>query len=85
LLFVPFFFFKSTNCNGRCAHSGGLNLEKVQFIVQSISRVIMSPKELKIHLQGKYPGLPCKCIVGCIFNSVGLITTSENTLYNIFF
>jgi hypothetical protein len=24
-----------------------------------------------------YPGLLCKCIVGCIFNSVGLITTRE--------
>jgi hypothetical protein len=49
----------------------------------------MSPKELKMqpttHLQGKYLGLPCKCIVGCIFNSVGLITTRENALYNIFF
>jgi hypothetical protein len=22
--------------------------------------------------RGKYPGLLCKCIVGCIFNSVGL-------------
>jgi hypothetical protein len=35
-----------------------------------------------IHLQSTpgyrprpYPGLPWKCIVGCIFNSVGLIIT----------
>jgi hypothetical protein len=52
--------------------------------IQSISRVIMSPTELKmqptIHLQskpgygrGEFPGLLCKCIMGCIFNSVGLI------------
>jgi hypothetical protein len=27
--------------------------------------------------RGKYPGLLCKCIVGCIFNSVGFIITRE--------
>jgi hypothetical protein len=48
-------------------------------------RYLMSPTELKmqstIHLQSKAgygrrqdPGLLCKCIVGCIFNSFGLIT-----------
>jgi hypothetical protein len=43
----------------------------------------MSQTELKmqptIHLQSKaeYTGLQCKCIVGCIFNSVGLITTRK--------
>jgi hypothetical protein len=48
----------------------------------------MSPTELKlqprIHLQskavygrGQYPGLQWKCIVGCIFKSVGLIITRE--------
>jgi hypothetical protein len=48
----------------------------------------MSPTELKmqptIHLQSKlghgrekFPGLLRKCIVGCIFNSVGLIITRE--------
>jgi hypothetical protein len=48
----------------------------------------MSPMELKmqptIHWQskagyerGQYTGLLCKCIVGCIFNFVGLITTCE--------
>jgi hypothetical protein len=56
--------------------------------IQGDSRVIMSPTELKvqpaIHLErktrygrGKYPALPSKCIVGCIFNSVGLIITRE--------
>jgi hypothetical protein len=54
--------------------------------IQGISRVIMSPTELKmqptIHLEGKagylprpYPALPSKCIVGCIFNSLGFIIT----------
>jgi hypothetical protein len=48
----------------------------------------MSTTELKmqptIHLQSKpgygreeFPGLLCKCIVGCIFNSVGLIITRK--------
>jgi hypothetical protein len=48
----------------------------------------MSPTELKmqptIHLErkagygrGKYPVLSYNCIVGCIFNSVGLIITRE--------
>jgi hypothetical protein len=48
----------------------------------------MSQTELKmqptIHLvrkggygRGKYPPLPSKCIVGCIFNSVGQILTRE--------
>jgi hypothetical protein len=50
--------------------------------------MIMTPTELKmqptIHLQsksgpgrGQNPGLQCQCIVGCIFNSVGLIITRE--------
>jgi hypothetical protein len=37
-----------------------------------------------IHLQGKsgygrgqYPGLLCKCIVGCVFNSIGLVITRK--------
>jgi hypothetical protein len=45
----------------------------------------MSPTELKMqpimHLERKagygrckYPALPSKCMVGCIFNSVGVIT-----------
>jgi hypothetical protein len=49
----------------------------------------MSPMELKmqptIHLKrkagyghGKYLALPSKCIVRCIFNSVGLIITRES-------
>jgi hypothetical protein len=49
----------------------------------------MIPTELKmqptIHLErksgygrGKYPALPSKCIVGCIFNSVGFIITCES-------
>jgi hypothetical protein len=57
-------------------------------LIQGISRVIMTPTELKmqptIHLEGKaaylsrrYPALRSKCIVGCIFNSVGLIITRE--------
>jgi hypothetical protein len=29
--------------------------------------------------RGKYPALPAKCIVGCIFNSVGLLITGEIT------
>jgi hypothetical protein len=48
----------------------------------------MGPTELKmqptIHLQsksgcgrGQYPVLLCKCIVGCIFHSAGLIITRE--------
>jgi hypothetical protein len=48
----------------------------------------MKPTELKmqptIHLEpkaelgrGKYPALSSQCIVGCIFNSVGLIITRE--------
>jgi hypothetical protein len=52
----------------------------------------MNPTELKmqptIHMQSKpgygrrqNPGLLCKCIVCCIFNSVGLIIT-RNTLYS---
>jgi hypothetical protein len=50
----------------------------------------MSPTELKmqptIYLErkagnghGKYPALRSKCIVGCIFNSVGLIITRESS------
>jgi hypothetical protein len=53
------------------------------------SRVILNPMELKmqptIHLErkagyrcGKYPALPSKCIVGCIFNFVGVIITRES-------
>jgi hypothetical protein len=49
----------------------------------------MSPTELKmqptIYLErragygrDKYPALPSRCIVGCIFNSVGLIITGES-------
>jgi hypothetical protein len=52
----------------------------------------MNPTELKmqptIHLQKKpeysprpYPGVVYKCIVGCIFDSVGLIITREIPLY----
>jgi hypothetical protein len=48
----------------------------------------MSPTELKMYPtiqlegkigygHGKYPALASKCIVGCIFNSVGLIITRE--------
>jgi hypothetical protein len=53
------------------------------------SPVIMSPTELKmqptIHLERKAGYLPrqntdlrFKCIVGCIFNSVGLVITRES-------
>jgi hypothetical protein len=28
---------------------------------------------------GKDPALPSKCIVGCIFNSIGLIIACEST------
>jgi hypothetical protein len=53
------------------------------------SRVIMYQTELKIqpkiHLErkagyrrGKYRALHSKCIVGCIFNSIGLITNRES-------
>jgi hypothetical protein len=31
--------------------------------------------------RGKYPALRSKCIVGCIFNSVGLIITCESLVY----
>jgi hypothetical protein len=30
------------------------------------------------HGRGKYPALPSKCIVGCIFNSVGFIISDES-------
>jgi hypothetical protein len=57
-------------------------------VIQAIPRVIMSPTEFKmqptIHLQsnagyerGQYPDSLCKCIVGCIFNFMGLIITRE--------
>jgi hypothetical protein len=57
-------------------------------VIQAVPRVIMSPTEFKmqptIHLQsnagyerGQYPGSLCKCIVGCIFNFMGLIITRE--------
>jgi hypothetical protein len=63
--------------------------------IQSILRVVMSQTELKmqptIHWQRKpgyfsrpYPGLLCKGIVGCIFNSVGLIITREIPCIEIF-
>jgi hypothetical protein len=53
----------------------------------------MSPTELKvqrtIHLEGKarylpcpYPALRFKYIVGCIFNSIGLIITRESPCTN---
>jgi hypothetical protein len=55
----------------------------------------MSPTELKmqptIHLErkagyrrGKYPALPSKCIVGCIFNSVGVTITHLHFVYHIY-
>jgi hypothetical protein len=58
--------------------------------IKGISRVLMSPTELKvqltIYLQSK-PGycsaLLCKCIVGCIFNSAGLIFTRELPVYKV--
>jgi hypothetical protein len=50
--------------------------------MQGISRVIMSPTELKM----QYPGLLCNCIVGCISNSVLLIITREILcVYNLTF
>jgi hypothetical protein len=59
-----------------------------QTLIQGDSRVIMSPTELKmqptIHLKCKvgygrceHLALPSQCIVGCIFNSVGLNITRE--------
>jgi hypothetical protein len=33
--------------------------------------------------RGKYPGLRCKCIVGCIFYSVGVIITREIPCINL--
>jgi hypothetical protein len=33
------------------------------------------------HGCGKNTALPSKCIVGCIFNSVGLIITRESLVY----
>jgi hypothetical protein len=59
-------------------------------ILQGDSRVIMNPRKLKmqttIYLErkagygrGKYPALPSKCIVGCIFNSIGLIITQQQS------
>jgi hypothetical protein len=54
----------------------------------------MIPTELKmqptIHLErkagygrGKYSALPCKCIVGCIFNAVWFIITCESPYIDI--
>jgi hypothetical protein len=60
------------------------------FFIQAISRVIMSPTELKmqptIRLErDKNPALPSKCIVSCILNSIGLIVTREiPCIYNLF-
>jgi hypothetical protein len=52
----------------------------------------MIPTELKmqptIHFVcgcHKYPALPFKCIVGCIFNSVGLIITRESSCIFLFY
>jgi hypothetical protein len=49
--------------------------------------------QLTIHLErkagygrGKYPALPSQCIMGCIFNSVGLIIiTRESSCIGCFF
>jgi hypothetical protein len=72
------------SCNGK-------NIVSIETkrTIQGDSRVIMSPTELKmqpaIHLErkagfgrGKYPALPSKCIVGCIFISVELIITRDS-------
>jgi hypothetical protein len=64
------------------------NIKKFKERYTNISRVIMTPAELKmqptIHLQnkpghgrGEQPDLLCKCIGGFIFNSVGLIIVRE--------
>jgi hypothetical protein len=59
----------------------------ISFGYTGILRVVMSPTELKmqpaIHLHCKpgYSALLCKCIVGCIFNSVWLIITREVPVY----
>jgi hypothetical protein len=34
--------------------------------------------------RGKYPALPSKCIVGCIFNSIGLIITRGSPCVTLF-
>jgi hypothetical protein len=76
--------------NKKCSTAIVFTAEVVCQTIQDISQVIMSPMELKmqptIQLQSKpeygrekYPGLPYKCIVGCIFNSVWLIITREIT------
>jgi hypothetical protein len=55
-------------------------LIKNQKYVQGISRVTelkMQPTTFLQSFARPYPGLPCKCIVGCIFNSVGLIIIRE--------
>jgi hypothetical protein len=65
-----------------------MNIKYFVSFIQSISRVIVSPTELKmqptIHFErkagyecGKYAALPSQCIVGCILNSVGFIITRE--------
>jgi hypothetical protein len=61
----------------------------IKINIEGDSRVIMTPTELKmqptIHLGSKSgyllrpnPALRSKCIVGCIFNFVGLIITRES-------
>jgi hypothetical protein len=47
-------------------------------IVQGDSWIIMSPTELRMQPTIQLDGaLRSKCIVGCIFNSVGVIITYE--------
>jgi hypothetical protein len=58
--------------------------------IQGDSRIILTPTELKmqptIHLEGKAGFyrvhiqlyVPNVCVVGCIFNSVGLIITRDS-------
>jgi hypothetical protein len=53
----------------------------VSYSIQGDSRVVMTPTELKmqptIHLEPE-AGFGCgKCIVGCIFNYLGLIIIRE--------
>jgi hypothetical protein len=80
----------SHNCTCDCVkeYIVNQNLLLTTVNIQGISRVIMSPTELKmqptIHWHCKpglclrpYSALISKCIVGCIFNSVGLIITRE--------
>jgi hypothetical protein len=74
-------------CHGKFINNNVCSV--LELVIQGDLRVIMCPTELKrqptIRLErtagygrGKYPASPSKCIVGCIFNLIGLIIICES-------